>query len=175
MIGIMPHWLRLFDGAHSRALRDGQALFRRGDPVRAMHVVETGAVALERAVPDGAPLVLHIAAEGTLLAEASLFSSFYHCEAVARGEACVRSLPKEAFLNALNDAPDAALGILAELAAELQRQRARVEILQLRRLSDRLDAWLELNVEPEAGGWVRGRGDRRHVVCALPGVGVPTP
>ncbi|MEL6606174.1 MAG: Crp/Fnr family transcriptional regulator, partial [Cyanobacteria bacterium J06614_10] len=40
-------------------------------------------------------------------------------------------------------------------AKELQTLRTRIEIMRMRKVSDRLDAYLELYGPPEAGGWVR--------------------
>jgi hypothetical protein len=46
-------------------------------------------------------------------------------------------------------------------AREVQIARFRAEILSIRRLSDRLDAWLDLNggVLPEKGRWLSLAGD----------------
>ena len=40
-------------------------------------------------------------------------------------------------------------------ARELQTLRTRIEIMRLRKVADRLDAYLELYGPPEEGGWVR--------------------
>ena len=98
--------------------------------------------------------MLHLAGTGDLLAEASLFAETYHCDAVARTEAVVAAVSKGTLLRHLRDAPEMMMALLARASHEVQRQRARVEILRLRRLSDRLDAWLDLHGCPEAGGWV---------------------
>ena len=104
---------------------------------------------------DGTALTLHVAAAGMLLAEASLFAEAYHCDAVARKAAVVACVPRSAFLASLRDRPDAALALIAANAREIQSQRTRIEILRLRRVADRLEAWLDLYGEPEKGEWVR--------------------
>ena len=63
-------------------------------------------------------------------------------------------MPRAKFLLALRDDPGAALSLIETHAREVQAQRARIEILRLRRVSDRLDAWLDLYGEPKKGEWI---------------------
>jgi len=151
----MSNWQTIFENAPTRALSKGATLFRREDPVRAMFLVLDGEVALERPMTDGTALTLHVATKGTAVAEASLFAEAYHCDAIARHPTTVAVLPRDTALKAFRTAPDAALGLLAVLARDIQSQRARIEILRLRRVADRLDAWLDLNGVPAKGDWVR--------------------
>ena len=104
---------------------------------------------------DGAALTLHIASAGMVLAEASLFADAYHCDAVARGPAVVAYVPRAAFLASLRQSPNSAIDLIKANAREIQSQRARIEILRLRRVADRLDAWLNLYGEPEKGEWIQ--------------------
>ncbi|KHA54180.1 Cyclic nucleotide-binding domain protein [Sulfitobacter noctilucicola] len=64
-------------------------------------------------------------------------------------------MPRANFLSALRDRPDAALSLIKTHAREVQAQRGRIEILRLRRVSDRLDAWLDVHGKPEKGEWIR--------------------
>lgn len=155
MIAIMSAWRSLFDDAPTRGLAPGELLFRREAPVRLMHIVRAGTVALERPLADGTALTLHVASEGSILAEASLFANAYHCDAVTRDAAQIASVTRSAFLAGLNGTPGAALDLLRDASREVQAGRARIEIMRLRRVADRLDAWLELHGEPPRGEWVR--------------------
>ncbi|MEM7500117.1 MAG: Crp/Fnr family transcriptional regulator, partial [Pseudomonadota bacterium] len=74
------------------------------------------------------------------------------CDAVCETEVRVASRPVGAVCAWLGASPAAAA--LAEAAREVQSLRGRVEVLRLRRLSDRLDAYLDLHGAPDAGGWV---------------------
>lgn len=154
MISIMSKWMRIFEDAPVRDLAKRQVLFRRDDPVRTMYLVRTGKVALERPLTDGSLLTLHVAGPGTALAEASLFARTYHCDAVARSEVSVAVVPRTKFASALRQNPDAAMSIIETHAKAVQMQRARIEILRLRRVADRLDAWLDLHGEPAKGEWI---------------------
>ena len=155
MISIMYDWRQLFDKAPTMTLERGDVLFRREDQVRSMYLVRSGEVALERTLQDGTALTLHVAAKGSALAEASLFATAYHCDAVAQTLVQISTLPRTEILAAIRNQPDAALGLIATHAKEVQAQRARIEILRLRRVADRLDAWLELHGEPKKGEWIR--------------------
>lgn len=155
MISIMYNWQQIFDDAATRTLERGDVLFRREDQVRSMYLVRSGEIALERPLKDGTALTLHIATEGSALAEASLFAASYHCDAVARTEVQISALSRTDFLGALRNHPDAALGLVETHAKEVQAQRARIEILRLRRVADRLDAWLVLHGKPEKGEWIK--------------------
>ncbi len=129
-------------------------MFHQADQVRSMYLVRSGAVALERTLRDGVPLTLHVATPGMALAEASLFAETYHCDAVARSDAEVAGLSRAKFLAALRNRPEAALSLIESHAKEVQAQRARIEILRLKRVSDRLDAWLDLHRAPSKGAWI---------------------
>ena len=155
MIAIMSASDSLFDGAPVRALTGGEHLFRRDEPVRSMFLIREGEVALERSVISGATLTLHVARAGALIAEASLFAQAYHCDGIARGAARVAVASKADVLAALGARADAALDLLARSAREVQAQRTRIEILRLRRVADRLDAWLDIHGEPARGEWIK--------------------
>ena len=61
--------------------------------------------------------------------------------------------PASALRDWLGSAPAATA--LAETSRDVQASRARIEILRLCLLSDRLDAYLDLHRSPEPGSWVR--------------------
>jgi CRP-like cAMP-binding protein len=138
------------------SLEDGQRLFRAGAPVRNVYLVREGRVRLLRHQRDGAALVLQCATAGDLLAEASMFAACYHCDAIADAPSTVLRVPRER-VEKLRVEDPGWLSVLAQhLALEVQRARARAEILSLKRVHSRLDAWLDLNEGrlPERGEWV---------------------
>ena len=155
MITIMSDWHQIFTNAPLRTITQGKALFRREDAIQSMFLVRSGSIALERPMADGTALTLHVATNGTALAEASLFAETYHCDAIARTDAQVACVSRVAFRAALKTLPDAALSLIETNAKEIQAQRARIEILRLRRVSEKLDAWLDLYGEPPKCAWVR--------------------
>lgn len=131
--------------ARSGALATGKYLFRQGDAVRALHHVLEGEVHLVRLQSGGEQLILQRARSGAILAEASLFSDRYHCDAIAVMPTRTLAIDKSAMRAALDGCPKLAAGWAAYLAHEVQKTRLRAEILSLRTVADRLDAWIAAN------------------------------
>jgi CRP-like cAMP-binding protein len=82
MFGVIEPYLKGLR-FRERHFDSGRPLFHRGDPVKDVHFVLAGSVHLVRRQPDGAFLILQRAGPGSILAEASLYSETYHCDAVA--------------------------------------------------------------------------------------------
>lgn len=155
MIAIMSEVLaRLFGTAEPRRIDSGTWLFRAGDPVRDMHLVTEGAVELARVTDAGAPVILQRAGPGQIVAEASAYSSTYHCDARAIMASSVRIVPAGSFRARLREDAGLAEGWAAYLAHAVQAARLRAEIRTLRTVAERLDAWLgEGRNLPAKGGW----------------------
>ena len=150
----MSDWREIFGDGIAVSLGMSDVLFRREDTIRNIYLVEAGAVTLERSLSDGSALTLKRTEAGALLAEASLFAKHYHCDAVANEPSQLLMPPKTTILERLEKFPGSALALLAGTSKEVQRLRARVEILRLKRVADRLDAWLQFFDPPEKGEWV---------------------
>lgn len=136
-------------------LRAGSTLFRRGDPVRYLHVVEAGCVHLFRYGANGSAAVMQRALGGDVLAESSIYASRYHCDAVAVSESRLR-VAEMAKIKAALEADKSLMEALARhLSGEVMRMRSRVQILALRTVQERLDGWFALNgdVLPDKGRW----------------------
>lgn len=145
--------LKTLEG-RQRSLAPGQYLFHVGEPVAAMFVVLEGEIQLCRHQEDGHVLVLQRAGAGDLVAEASLFSDRYHCDAVATAATRVRHIPKRRLRGRLRSDPDLAAALAAHLAREIQDQRFLNEALSLRTIAARLDAWETWHgVLPPRGQW----------------------
>jgi CRP/FNR family transcriptional regulator, dissimilatory nitrate respiration regulator len=131
-------------------------LFRRDAPVRKLYVVESGVVELLRFSESGAALVLQRASDKSILAEASIYSQIYHCDAVVTEPARLLEFSKRNLLDTI--ATDKKLMHMwgRYLAAAVQNARHRAEILSLRSVANRLDGWLAINNEkmPAKGQWI---------------------
>ena len=125
----------------NRSLAEGDYLFHLDEPITAFFVVLDGRIDLVRHQEEGTALVLQRAGPGEILAEASLFSARYHCDAVARTSARVHHLPKQALRERFRQEPEFAEALAAHLAREVQQARFRSEVLSLRTVAQRLDAW----------------------------------
>jgi CRP-like cAMP-binding protein len=143
MIAIMSsHLAPLFAPSPVRALARGEALFRAGDPVSSVFFVRSGTVDLVRHTRSGTRMILHRASGGTVVAEASVWSDTYHCDAVAGDASAVATMPRDAFRARLERDAALASAWAADLARIVQDTRMRAEIRTLRTVSERLDAWL---------------------------------
>lgn len=133
----------------------GQHLFHRGDPVTDIHIVLVGSIYLVRYQSDGSVLILQRAGPGSILAEASLYSGIYHCDAVASGAADTRVYAKASLKKLLAKSSEFSNVWAHRLAQELQSTRLRAEILSLRTVAERLDAWMAWNggSVPQKGEW----------------------
>ncbi|MCU0790228.1 MAG: Crp/Fnr family transcriptional regulator, partial [Nitratireductor sp.] len=95
------------------------------------------------------------AGSNSIVSEASVHSRRYHCDAVAVEETTVLSIRRADFLSNISTSPDFGMLWLEHLSGEVQRSRARAEMLAIRSLPGRLDAWMELNGRalPPKGSW----------------------
>jgi CRP-like cAMP-binding protein len=140
--------------ATERRLQPGEPLFFAGDPVTQLALITEGRVHLLRRTVEGASVILQAAGPGDVLAEASCYSASYHCGAEAALPSIVRLLPIGTFRKALRDDPGFAESWAAYLARSVQAARLRAEIRTLRKVSERVDAWLgEGRALPEKGQW----------------------
>jgi CRP/FNR family transcriptional regulator, dissimilatory nitrate respiration regulator len=147
-LGWLPAAVR--QASRARRLAPGEALFRQGDPAAAIFEVESGRLQLVRQTADGRRLTLHTARPGELFAEASLFSSVYHCDAVAAAPAVVRVYAKRHVLAAIRRDPTLAERFLALLARQVQVLRSRLEQRNIRSARGRVLRHLALAAD--AGG-----------------------
>lgn len=120
-------------------------LFRRGERVTNCFVVISGRVELVRQHANGSMIVVQRAGPGAILAEASIYSATYHCDAIAATAATVAVYPSKAVRHRLSF--DAAFGEAwaIHLATEVRSARAHAELLSLRTVSARLEAWMSLH------------------------------
>ena len=134
----------------------GALLFRRGDEVSVLHLVLDGEAHLVRHRADGGRLVLQRAAPRTVLAEASVFSERYHCDCVAVVPTRTHAVARAAVRALLAEDSAFAESWALHLAHELQITRLRAEILSLRTVRERLDAWTAWNGDrlPPKGTWI---------------------
>lgn len=141
--------------ARQQHFEGGRHLFHRGDPVTDMHFVLAGSIHLVRYQGDGSVLILQRAGTGSILAEASLYSGTYHCDAIASGPADTQVYAKASLKKLLAKSSEFSNVWAGHLAKELQSARLRSEILSLRTVAERLDAWAAWNGGslPRKGEW----------------------
>ena len=150
--------------AADRKLTTGEALFRQGDRPVSFFEVIAGRVRLSRVDRAGREVVLHVAGPGETLAEASLYSDAYHCDAIASTAATLRAYPKAALLAAFGKDRKAAQGFTATLARQVMGLRTRIEQRNIRSARDRVRHYLAVNAE---AGVVTVRGTLKDLAGEL--------
>jgi CRP-like cAMP-binding protein len=149
-----------------RELKAGEVLFRVSSRTVGLCEVISGRVRLARVDRSGREIVLHVAGPGETLAEASLFSAQYHCDAIASTNATVRIYPKRELLAAFEDSPKAAQAFARTLAHLVMNLRTRIEQRNIRSARDRLRHFLALNVGPD-GRTVELNGTLKELAAEL--------
>jgi CRP-like cAMP-binding protein len=157
MIGIMSpeteFFLKGLNG-HERAFAAGEPVFHLGDAVQLVHAVRRGVVHLVRVHEDGTSLILQRAGPGSILAEASVYSTVYYCGARAETAALTFSIDRDVFRRRIVQNPEYAEAWGRRLAHEVHRARLQAEILSLRTVADRLSSWIAWNGSlPTKGQW----------------------
>ena len=155
MIAVMSAELFTNLPGKERTFSPGAAVFHRGDPVERLYVVRSGTIRLLRHQEDGHPVVLQRACRGDILAEASVFSTHYHCDAIALTEAVTEAFAVSDIRRLLDTDIGFSRAWAASMSHQLQAARRRAELMSLRTVSERLDFWLVWNEGsmPEKGSW----------------------
>jgi len=143
----IDQWLpaRVQAAGVERTLKAGQSLFRIGTRTAGLYQVVSGKIRLVRIDASGRESVLYSAVADDVIAEASLFSSVYHCDALASVSSVVRLYPKAAILAEFQRDPKAAQAFMAVLAREIMRLRTRLELSNIHSARDRVRHYLALN------------------------------
>jgi CRP/FNR family transcriptional regulator, dissimilatory nitrate respiration regulator len=149
-----------------RVLKAGQVLFRTGQRTAGFYEVVSGSVKLVRMDRAGREAVLHTAAPGETLAEASLFASHYHCDAIARTKCVVRLYPKAVVVSEFVRNPKGAQAFTAMLADQVMNLRTRLEQRNIQSARDRVRHYLALNVGAD-GRTVRVSGTLKDLAAEL--------
>jgi len=137
-------WLGLLPRGFGTPRRFGKGarIFQRGDVVRGVFLILEGEVRLCRFGPRGEEVVLQRARAGELLAEASLDSTRYHCDAIPTEAGRLLELSAQALRKALASDARFNRNWTQMLSRELRRARARLERMTLKSAADRLRHYL---------------------------------
>ena len=138
-----------------RRLSRGESLVRDGDPVESLFVVVAGELRVTRLLPHGVELTLQRPTAGAIVHESSLFAERYACDAGAARSSTVRAVPVDRVLAAFRGSCELVHSWARHLEGELHRARTQAEILSLKTVAERLDAWCALNsgALPPRGRW----------------------
>lgn len=136
---VLPTWPdTLRKSARPRRYDANAYVFNRGQRVESVYQVQTGLVLLQRDEAHGESITLQTAGPGDFVAEASLFSSHYHCDAFCGSASELLAFPAREMLACLQGDSMFAVDWIRLLSRQLMRSRAREERLTLRSPRDRI-------------------------------------
>jgi CRP-like cAMP-binding protein len=118
----------------------GEVLFRQSDPPSFLYFLRAGHVQLRRHTEAGDTIIIDNAHGGQTFAEASLFSSSYHCEAVACETSELVAMNKVRILKAMRQNSLFAFALSARFATEIQAQRRRLQLVSIKSAPQRVFA-----------------------------------
>jgi CRP-like cAMP-binding protein len=138
--GLIPGALR--DVAKKVDANAHETFFRIGDPVRYMYLVISGEARLIRIDRRGGEVILQ-RSRGGFIAEASLDSRTYHCDAIAAEPTMMIMFTLSAFRQALADDFTFCRAWQTLLAKEVRKLRAQCERLTLNSAAERINHYIE--------------------------------
>lgn len=122
-------------------------MFRQGDKTVGMFFLKSGRLRMQRVTPDGCTVTLHVVRAGETCAEASLFSSRYHCDMLAETDVEVWRYPKADLVHSLRGNPDSLWDFAGRVARELHGMRQRYELKQIRSAPERVLQFLRVHCD----------------------------
>jgi CRP/FNR family transcriptional regulator len=132
--------------------RQGDFIFREGDPAHCFHIVKSGSVKCVKSSPEGKELTLKVLLPGDLFCcEAAVFDGGIHpgC-AQSMGDVSILRLDKKTYFDLLRRNPDAALEVIRYLGQRLNEAQESAKALALAGGEKRL-ASLLLDLAERAG------------------------
>lgn len=126
------------DAVRPHAAKRGECLFHQGQRTHSLVWVRSGSVHLVRHGRNGGETVIHRAIAGMTVAEAAMFSDFYHCDCVASEDSEVALISIAAIHAKLNTDTKFSTGLLSYFASEIVGLRKRLEIVALPSAKERV-------------------------------------
>lgn len=128
-------------------VKSNELIFRVGDEVRFLYLVRSGQAKLVRYTSEGKQVITQLATEGNFIAEASIFTQKYHCDAVAIDQCELLAYPKNEVFETLGSNPDVSLEFIKFQSAEIKKLRNQVELINVLTAKERVLLFLRSSAE----------------------------
>ncbi len=146
-----PQWItEQLKAEENKSLARTGVLFRAGEPVSKLYLLQSGEIRLARPLSHGDSLTIHRFLPGSVVAEASLFASHYHCDAVADRDSNLLCYNRKRVQNQLRSQPGFSERLCAYLSGEIQALRTKLELAHIKSADERLLTWIRLHASPSA-------------------------
>ena len=152
--GLEPLMLeRLITPASVMSLREGETVFRQGDPANAFFIVIEGWVKLYRMTMSGEEAVIFLFAKGDSFAEAVAFTGQpYPATAETVSKARIVRIPASHVIQCIRTVPDIALAMIASTSQHLHHLVHQVEQLKAQTGVQRVAEFIVSLAAVEHGG-----------------------
>ncbi len=140
-------WLQ-FDPEPLR-LKKGDQLFAQGSQVKRMHIISHGRIKLIRHTMDGDTVILHVATAGEMVAEASFFSSAYHCSAIVDQPSELNCIDRDRALQIMFDKPQTSRKVMQLFVQQIHTLRNLIEVRNIRSAQARILSYLNTIADPD--------------------------
>lgn len=146
MQGSFPQWIiEQLECDKTESLARGKVLFRAGDSVSYFFLLQSGEIHLARPLSHGESLAIHRIMPGSVVAEASLFSNHYHCDALVARDSNLLCYNRKRVQEMLCTQAGFAERLCAHLSGEIQSLRTRLELANIKSADERVLTWVRLN------------------------------
>ena len=122
-----------------RFSREGEILFREGDPAAGMFLSLGAEVRMERVGPGGELVAIHAVSPGASFAEASVFADRYHCDATVVASGDIAKIPASVVLAGFAN-PEFSAAYNRIMARQVQSYRQLLEIISIKSAVERVYA-----------------------------------
>lgn len=122
-------------------------IFRKSEQVRFLHFIESGRVKLSRDTLEGKQIITYVAKPGDFLAEASLFETNYHCDAITTESTVVLKYLRHEVIHYINSKPEVALDFIKSLSHQVRDLRKQLEVINVITAKDRVMLFIKSKAE----------------------------
>lgn len=150
-------------------LEKGDVLFHQGDRADYFYFVDIGHVELNLIAPTGQKKVLEVVGPDRTFAEAVAFmrGSKYPVTCEALSDTTLYRIPNHAYLNLIQESPDACMRLLADISRQLHARVREIERLTVQNARDRLVSYLMDHIIEKDGDEAMIRVELpRHIIAA---------
>ena len=138
----------LIQASWVQELQADEVLYRRGEPVKQIYVVERGRLHLCSHDPAGRAVPLYTIRLGECVSEAAIFAAHYCGDVVSEVRSRVRGFPKAALQDALRRDPELAQQYMTQMGRRFNELRLRLELRSLRSARERILQYLAASAGP---------------------------
>lgn len=134
-----------------RELATGEHLFNEGDAANAIYYLESGQVRLLNYTLSGKTVSHYSVMAGEFFAEVLMILDRCVCAAIAEEPASILIVPKQPWLETLQQHPNLAIAFAGEVSYRLHMVKITLQLRGIRSAQERVLSYLQIMAQPETG------------------------